>query len=93
MCHPYQVPTRGHTIIGVCAQATLDGTAGTVFSFESDFDTNGLLYFLGTLGGDAEWHNPHSRGLVKCTCHPEWHHGRPASDIVGRVGTYCNKLH
>ena len=33
----------------------------------SDFDTNGLLHWIATGGGQRAWSNPHTQGLVKVT--------------------------
>ena len=36
------------------------------FDYESDFDTNGIIWYLGTNGGaTAKWTNPASAGVVK----------------------------
>jgi len=37
---------------------------GVRLCFESAFDTNGVLYYLGTNGGTGEWRNPHEGGRV-----------------------------
>jgi E3 ubiquitin-protein ligase HECTD1 len=38
-----------------------------VFVYESDFDTNGLLFWLGTNGKTTEYVNPHTSGKVVVT--------------------------
>eukprot|EP01062_Namystynia_karyoxenos_P034829 TRINITY_DN25497_c0_g3_i1.p1 TRINITY_DN25497_c0_g3~~TRINITY_DN25497_c0_g3_i1.p1 ORF type:complete len:273 (+),score=29.19 TRINITY_DN25497_c0_g3_i1:71-889(+) len=73
--------------VGICAQATLEAGAHHVFRYEGDFDTNGLLYFLGTLGGTEEYKNPHVRGAVRARKWPVW--GKHARHWVGRGGVYC----
>ena len=41
--------------------------APVTFTHTSDFDTNGLLYWIGTNGGTAnDWVNPATYGLVDC---------------------------
>jgi hypothetical protein len=35
------------------------------FEYQSDFDENGLLYYIGTNGGKEEWKNPVATGKVK----------------------------
>eukprot|EP01065_Artemidia_motanka_P024443 TRINITY_DN2916_c0_g1_i1.p1 TRINITY_DN2916_c0_g1~~TRINITY_DN2916_c0_g1_i1.p1 ORF type:complete len:299 (+),score=90.07 TRINITY_DN2916_c0_g1_i1:58-897(+) len=73
---------------GVSQEATLEAVPCRVFRYKSDFDENGLFYFLGTLGLKEVWQNPdHGRRLVSCQKQPAW--GRPASDFVGREGRYC----
>jgi E3 ubiquitin-protein ligase HECTD1 len=42
------------------------------FTFQSDFDQNGVFYFLGTNGGRAQsWANPADKGLVSVTMVPQ----------------------
>lgn len=36
----------------------------TEFFFEYNFDENGVLYYLGTLGKRRNWQNPHILGQV-----------------------------
>jgi len=38
-----------------------------LFVYVSDFDTNGLLYWLGTKKLSAPWRNPHSLGVVEAS--------------------------
>ena len=42
------------------------------FRYVSDFDENGVLYYLGTGGGTRPWSNPHDSGDVVCS----WSSGR-----------------
>jgi len=60
-----------------------------VFTYTHDFDTNGILYFLGTNGGRAPvWSNPQVLGEVDITFGPgnlETTYGsRTVADVVGR---------
>ena len=41
-----------------------------VRNWQSDGDTNGILYFLGTARGSALWQNPVTAGLVNLTSTP-----------------------
>ena len=41
--------------------------AGGVFEYASDFDTNGVLYWLGTDGGTTAYTNPHTSGKITVT--------------------------
>jgi hypothetical protein len=36
------------------------------FVYESDFDTNGIIYFLGTRNHTQPFKNPHTSGILKC---------------------------
>ncbi|XP_049867951.1 E3 ubiquitin-protein ligase Ufd4 isoform X3 [Pectinophora gossypiella] len=38
--------------------------APITFTYDHDFDENGVLYFIGTNGGTCEWVNPGAHGLV-----------------------------
>lgn len=42
--------------------------ATTQFHHQSDFDENGLIYFIGSNGKSTEWVNPGQYGLVTVTC-------------------------
>ena len=43
----------------------------------SDFDTNGLLHWIATGGGQRAWSNPHTQGLVKVTASSYSNAGHP----------------
>ncbi|KAH3743188.1 K+ channel tetramerization subfamily protein [Pelomyxa schiedti] len=43
------------------------GSTGTELRYTSDFDENGLLYWIGTKGKTGTWHNPHGLGEVEVT--------------------------
>ncbi|KAK0408812.1 hypothetical protein QR680_004174 [Steinernema hermaphroditum] len=55
------------------------------FSYQSDFDEEGILYWIGTNGRTTEWVNPASVGVVNVMCSdgPRQPYGRP-QDIVSR---------
>lgn len=36
------------------------------FKYTSDFDENGVLYYLGTQGRTADWRNPGAYSVVPC---------------------------
>lgn len=46
---------------------TLKENKGTVFKHQSDFDENGIIYFIGSNGKTTEWVNPAQYGLVTIT--------------------------
>jgi len=59
--------------------------------YQSDFDTNGVMHYLGTQGRRAPWRNPAEMGLVsvrmsELASSPPSH---PASAIVGREVVRC----
>ena len=54
------------------------------FSYEFDFDENGLLYYLATQGYSQKWINPHSLGEVRAFA-SSLSFGR-IEDFVGRSG-------
>jgi len=58
------------------------------FRYVSDFDENGVLYYLGTGGGTRPWINPHDSGDVICC----WSsvNGGTVSRFVGRVAQFSN---
>eukprot|EP00756_Hemistasia_phaeocysticola_P062045 Hpha_TRINITY_DN5473_c0_g1::TRINITY_DN5473_c0_g1_i1::g.192511::m.192511 len=76
---------------GVCPQSVVEAILGLVFRHESPFDTNGLLYYMGTLGLTEPYKNPHTRRLVTCTKEPDWisTQGKAALYFAGRQGVYC----
>jgi len=60
------------------------------FTHVSDFDTNGLLYFLGTAGGTrATYSNPADIGMVTVTSSSLMSDSQPLSALVGRLQTRC----
>ena len=52
------------------------------FTYKSDFDENGVLYYLGTKAGTAPWSNPADAGLIAVTRSSDTR-GK-ASDAAGR---------
>ena len=43
--------------------------AGQLFEFNETYDTNGIMYWLGTdYGKEGKWTSPVTRGLVELTC-------------------------
>lgn len=61
------------------------------FEYESDFDKNGIFYYLGTNGGRYEWKNPASINMVTVTSSPLGTKptSAPAYSIVGRSIVRC----
>eukprot|EP01083_Nonionella_stella_P166120 554419_1 len=54
-----------------------------VFVYESDFDTNGICYAIGTNYGEKQFSNPHTQGLTTFNS-SKWDQGR-VEQILGRV--------
>ena len=62
---------------------------GREFVYESDYDGNGVVYWVGTkYGTEKEWQNPWKRGLIKIKS-TEWDYGG-AEDMVANEA--CNTL-
>ena len=60
------------------------------FKHEQDFDTNGLLYFLGCQGGmRSSYSNPADIGMVTVTSSSLMSDSQPLSALVGRMSTRC----
>ena len=59
------------------------------FVYESDFDTNGVFYNLGTQRGQTTWTNPAKRGLVRVTSSSILEQGAALDAIVGRSVVRC----
>jgi hypothetical protein len=52
---------------GVSASVVLPDRFGLSFQYESDFDQNGLLFYIGSAGGTRGYMNPHVSGDVVVT--------------------------
>lgn len=60
----------------------------TEFCYEREFDHNGVMYYLGTLGYQTEWANPDLvRNQVRAFA-SSMAAGRP-DDLFGRRATVC----
>ena len=60
-----------------------------MFRYQSDMDTNGLLYYLGTASLTAPYVNPVQRGLVRVTCNGLMKDSLPIEHVVGRATVRC----
>lgn len=65
-------------------QSKINPAVATCRDYSSDFDTNGVLYFLGTQFLTEPWQNPAHIGAVKVTSSPLKHDSAPLSVFVGR---------
>mmetsp|Transcript_4271 Transcript_4271/g.15743 ORF Transcript_4271/g.15743 Transcript_4271/m.15743 type:complete len:509 (-) Transcript_4271:75-1601(-) len=77
--NPRLVPRRG------AARRVIDPSKGRVLPYVGDFDTNGVIYYIGSGGGAREWSNPAEDGRIAVTRSSDGT-GR-AIDAAGRVGT------
>ena len=59
------------------------------FTYQSDLDTNGVLYFLGTQGLTQPWQNPVSTGRVAVSCSSLMKDSQPMDAVVGRSVVRC----
>lgn len=57
------------------------------FKYATDFDTNGVLYWLGTARGTKRWSNPANAGHILVTRSSDWA-GTP-EEAAGRAATNC----
>jgi hypothetical protein len=64
-------------------------TAEEEFTYSSDFDTNGLLHWIGTQGGCAKYANPHKQGFVFATM-STIHKGNPENIVENTPAGYPN---
>jgi hypothetical protein len=63
-----------------------DTSIPTETTWESNGDTNGLVYLIATEFGAADWTNPHTSGAVVVTLSAGWT-GLTAANMVGREAT------
>jgi hypothetical protein len=59
-------------------------TTAQTFAYRGDFDTNGILYHLGTVSGAQPYQNPALRGAVTVTASSVAADSQPASAVAGR---------
>eukprot|EP01083_Nonionella_stella_P159539 520531_1 len=60
-----------------------------VFEYQSDFDTNGLLYYLGTYAKTRPWANPNPQGIVSVTASSLGPDSSSIDSFVGRTVVRC----
>ncbi|CAI4227539.1 unnamed protein product [Auanema sp. JU1783] len=82
----YDKERRGYNFV-----RQIQDTKGLKFNYTSDFDEEGILYWLGTNGKtSSEWVNPASVNIVQCFCSDQRQpFGKPA-DILSRDGNPIN---
>jgi HECT-domain (ubiquitin-transferase)/Regulator of chromosome condensation (RCC1) repeat/SPRY domain/Kelch motif len=82
----------------VLGESTVSGTAGVFDDDDDDVrefvpvdaeDTNGILYFIGTRNGQADWKNPVQENLVKVQMSSVNNTSQPPYAIVGRETVRC----
>lgn len=57
------------------------------FEHTFDFDYNGIIYFLGTLGYSRQWVNPAKAGLLHLVSTPTIDDSEPVTDVLSRTPT------
>ncbi len=53
------------------------------FIYQSDYDENGICYFIGSNFGQQQWVNPSGKGLIKVSS-SGWEYG-DRNNVVGRA--------
>lgn len=59
------------------------------FKHSSDFDGNGILYYLGTRGGQQAWSNPADQGFVMITSSSLMGDSAPINSFCGAEVVRC----
>lgn len=60
-----------------------------LFTYQSDFDENGVLFYLGTGGGTSAWKNPALTGAVIATSSGMMPDSAPEAALCGREVVRC----
>ena len=66
-----------------------DASQGKVFEYQSDFDSNGIIHWLGTNKGTASWINPVDRGLAVVIGTKKLADGQHYNCILGKKAVRC----
>eukprot|EP01083_Nonionella_stella_P268453 907534_1 len=67
-----------------------------LYEYKSDFDTNGIVYGIGTQYGQTEWSNPAKQNLITLKS-SEWGHYCDIKDVLSRTKvekgccSWCNE--
>ena len=74
-------------------RSLMDAEAGNEvnreFIYQSDFDTNGIIYYLGSQGGTAAWTNPADLGAVEITSTELATNSLSTASFIGREVVRC----
>ncbi len=70
--------------------ANMNGGGALEFTYDHDFDENGVFFFLGSQGKRKAWTNPHALGMVQCFSTSIG--GGKVEDFVGRSLVNCRTL-
>jgi hypothetical protein len=94
---PYMVPSVVHqqpNLAQFGGKKPVEFKEGMEFNYKTDFDDNGILYWLGTNQYQQPWRNPAETGLVLVQSVPlaEQPKSEPCSAIVGRSVVRCVTL-
>ncbi len=83
-------PMQQHVVS--TAVQTIDNMRAIAFRYQSDFDTNGLFYFLGTLFHSRTWMNPAHLGMVSVTAFRQPVDSLPPEGCLSRAPCRCVTL-
>eukprot|EP01083_Nonionella_stella_P025631 70601_1 len=59
------------------------------FKYSSDFDSNGIIYFLGSDYGKSDWQNPSEKGIIEIQSTPLGNGSKSIHHFVGREAVHC----
>eukprot|EP01006_Ploeotia_vitrea_P049935 TRINITY_DN67395_c8_g1_i1.p1 TRINITY_DN67395_c8_g1~~TRINITY_DN67395_c8_g1_i1.p1 ORF type:complete len:1605 (+),score=973.64 TRINITY_DN67395_c8_g1_i1:233-5047(+) len=79
----------GGGMAGAVMRQPLPMRDGLQFRYESDFDQNGILYWLGTRKFTAPWRNPAETGIIEVRSSPLASQSMPAWAAAGRECVRC----
>ena len=66
-----------------------DASQGKMFVYQSDFDDNGIIHWLGTNRGTSSWMNPADRGLVVVDGTKKASNGLDYKHVLGKQVVRC----
>eukprot|EP01083_Nonionella_stella_P187198 687292_1 len=61
----------------------------SLFEYSSDFDRNGIIYFLGSDDGKSDWQNPSEKGIIEIQSTPLGNGSKSIHHFVGREAVHC----
>ena len=61
-----------------------------IFVYDSDFDENGIIHWIGSKNGTQKWLNPSKEGMVELTAKTKMYiPSYSIHDLIGRGDAYC----
>ena len=73
----------------VVPEREFDASQGKVFKYQSDFDNNGIIHWLGTNKGTTSWTNPVDRGLAVVDGVKKVNNGLDYKAVLGKQAVRC----